>query len=180
MLRHLGSIILALSLSFPQNVEAQSPKAVEPLRFWVSGGVGASSAGLSAIAIGTVQPEAHHLVTTRVVGSREFRFELLDRKVPQEYTWEAGVLYGQAFSWGSMIMVNVATGIGILGGVRRGEYLRTERKELSEGTKISPPVIERTDIHRREILLAVGLPLHLGVTLRPLRSWGLELSVLEI
>lgn len=157
----------------PQGAEAQPTRPATPVHFWANASVDTSTAGLSGVAAGAVSVKARHLAAGRALRSEELWIELFDRTVPHEHTWEAGLLYGQTLSVGPGVVVVAGVGLGAVGGVRRGAFLRTEREVISEGTKLTPPLVAHTDVHERNEILTIGVPVELSVTFRPLSFLGI-------
>lgn len=146
----------------------EEPREKSRLGFWATAGVGGGAQldpALGGWVFGaTVNLRIDSLVLqlrTSLVNEME---EQETGPWPSEFVWEVGALAGMGLrgSWGWLAGT---AGIGIVGGDRRGEFLRTDEEMLR-------------DIHERIDLLGVGFPLDLQVFFTPFSCLGIGIEVI--
>lgn len=167
--------VLFFVLVMSPAAQAQTSDALPPIRGWGSGGSGVGSTGLSGLLSGTLHIGDAHLVTLRALASDELRLEFIDETQPLEETWAVGGLYGREIMGGDRAVLTASAGLGLVGGVRRGELLRTEVESLNEPSKTLPPIWQRTDVYERKDFLAIGLPVEVRLHARPTKMLGVDL-----
>jgi len=86
--------------------------------YWFNGGIGSSSAGLSA-GISFSHLNGKHLLTVRLTYNEEF---VIFGPSPAENAWDFGCMYGRVTK-SKYGFASIAAGLGLVGGVRRGRYL---------------------------------------------------------
>lgn len=89
--------------------------------YWFNGGIGSSSAGLSA-GISFSHLNGKHLFTVRSTFNEEL---VIFGPTPAENAWDFGCMYGRVAKSNSGF-ASIAAGFGLVGGVRRGRYLGYE------------------------------------------------------
>jgi len=122
--------------------------------FWVNGGLGASSFGVSP-GVSVSYQSRKSLVSVRYVYNEEF--QILGPS-PSETVWDVGVLYGRSakVSYG---LASISGGIGVVGGVRRGKYLGSSGWFSSNYEKLT--------------FLTVGIPVESQLFWTPLSFFGI-------
>lgn len=171
----LLTALLSFVILLPSLAQAQTSDALSPIRGWGSGGSGVGSTGLSGLLSGTLQVGDVHLLTVRALVSDELRLEFIDETQPLEETWAAGVLYGREITGGDRAVLTASAGLGLIGGIRRGELLRTEVESLNKPSKIGLPIWKRTDVYEHKRIRAIGLPVEVRLHTRPAKMLGVDI-----
>jgi hypothetical protein len=107
-------------LAGPSGIKAQR----KPDLWWINAGLGygiweSSTDGIS-LGAGFSMSKESHLFSIRYVFIEELN---LFGPLPAETIWDIGLLYGK-FKQSSLGIASISGGLGLLGGVKRGKYLR--------------------------------------------------------
>ncbi|MHB2148479.1 hypothetical protein ACX8XP_05435 [Calditrichota bacterium LG25] len=86
---------------------------------WVAGGLGSNDGGLT-FGVNFSGQSKNNILSVRYVIVQEF--QLLWPDLPEENVWDVGLLYGKSAK-ASYGLASIAAGIGVVGGVRRGDKI---------------------------------------------------------
>lgn len=177
LIRVLLAIPFVLALVSPLPAYAQGEAASDATpgpRIWAGGGGGLSTTGTTWFISGSAGFLDTHLISARVLNSAERRGERFLTVRPLEYTWEAGVLYGQPMVSGDRLTVTASAGVGLVGGLRRGDFWYTD--EADPGSfKSFLPLRPSVDVYARDRFQAVSLPMEVRLHMRPTHLFGVDI-----
>jgi hypothetical protein len=115
-------VVLGISASYCQPALAQIDRNMGSVHnVWLNLGIGGSTHGLAGLISMSVQNDIH-LITFRYVSSTEF---VILGPTPSESVWDISILYGR-FWKSRLAMVSISGGLGLVGGIRRGDYIRSD------------------------------------------------------
>ena len=124
---------------------------------WFDLGIGGSNRGVTSQVSFSVQ-KGIHLITIRHIYNTEFN---IFGPSPSETVWDISMLYGR--SWKSKsAMVSISGGLGLVGGVRRGDYICSDGWFSSKYQKCP--------------FSTIGLPLDVQLIWMPFRFLGLGIQ----
>ena len=169
------SLLLALSLVLPVTAHAQAAADAPSPRVWAGGGGGLGSAGSGWFGFTAVQVTDGYFLSARASKTTEMRGEAVPSEHPVEDTYEASLLLGHAIAGGGRAVLTAWAIIGLVGGVRRGQFLRTEERGTDRSKTIIPPVRYSIDWYTEDRLEALGLPLEIRLHTRPTDTLELDL-----
>lgn len=114
-------VVLGIFASYCQPALAQIDRNMGSVNnTWLNLGIGGSTHGLTGQISLSVQ-NGIHLITLRYVSNTEFN---IMGPTPSESVWDISILYGR--SWESRLaMASISGGLGLVGGIRRGDYIRS-------------------------------------------------------
>lgn len=121
--------------------------------YWGNMGAGVSTFDLAG-GVNVSYLSGNHLFSTRFVYNQEHN--PLD-PIPRKTIWDASALYGRSIK-ASYGIASISTGFGVVGGIRRGEFLGN-RGARSQHEKIT--------------FLNYGIPFQSQVIWTPIRNMGL-------
>jgi hypothetical protein len=137
---------------------------------WVNfgGGFGSSRAWLAFTGVASYSTTVNggdNLLSFRYGYATESVFSLLGGHTPEETIWDLGALYG-AISKRRFGFVSAAAGLAVVGGVKRGAFLRREGGWFSI-----------RDVYEVRHFHTVGMPLEAQAFFTPLPFFGLGLEL---
>lgn len=153
---YLVGLVLLLGNFHAFARDAATKTAARP--YWVHAGPGWGSMGFSW-GVGISGQMGKGLVSIRFVRNEELSFF---KDSPKESSWDAGVLYGR-IKKSRLWFCSLSGGIGVVGGVRRGEYVDAGNDPSFIG-------------YERLVFLTVGIPIEGQLVWTPLPFLGIGIN----
>jgi len=133
---------------------------------WINAGIGVCSFGLSSGASFSHQ-FGKKQITVRATCNAEFN---LFGPTPNEEAWDVGVMYGRSAK-SSYGVVSISAGLGLVGGVKRGSYLRSNFQ-----SGYGWFTIVRDEYEKNEFL-TIGIPAEIQAYWTPFSKLGIGLTL---
>jgi hypothetical protein len=160
-MKHWKLILCLVSLGWlcnPSLALSQDGPYTRNNPYWITLGLGGSSvfdnSASSVLAISA--QKRHQLLSLRLVHNSEF----LSFSSPDERVWDVGLLYG-GIARGRYGFMSLSGGISMVGGVRRGEFVKSTGFLSSE--------------HKKDRFFTVGLPIEAQLFWTPSQNFGIGL-----
>jgi len=135
-------------------------------QYWINGGLGVCSAGLSS-GISFSHQTGKQLITVRSTYNEELN---IFGPSPAERVWDVGVMYGRSAK-SKYGFVSVSAGLGLVGGVKRGTYLGNN---LDDGYGW---FVIKIDRYEKDNFVTLGFPAEIQAFWTPFSKLGIGITL---
>lgn len=149
-----------------QITQSENSASILNRQYWINGGPGASSAGLSA-GLSFSHLNGKHLITVRSTYNEEL---IIFGPSPAESIWDVGVMYGRSAK-SKYGFASVSAGLGLVGGVKRGTYLGDN---LDDGYGW---FVIKIDRYEKDEFVTLGFPAEIQAFWTPLSKLGIGITL---
>jgi len=149
-----------------QITQSENSASILNRQYWINGGLGVSSAGLSS-GVGFSHQTGKQLITVRSTYNEELN---IFGPSPAERVWDVGVMYGR-IAKSKYGFASVSAGLGLVGGVKRGTYLGDNLDDDYGWFVI------KIDRYEKDKFVTLGFPAEIQAFWTPLSKLGIGITL---